>query len=68
MIGSIGGYILEYKKRLARINELAQKSRKFELTKEELHERDLLRREYVADFHSSFITQLDTIEMVYIEK
>lgn len=63
----MGGYSLDYKKRLDRINQLALKAREFELTKEEVRERDVLRREYVADFRSSFKTQLDTKNVVYVE-
>lgn len=40
---------MDYYKRVDRINELALKARKFELTKEEIRERDILRREYVAN-------------------
>lgn len=56
-----------YKKRLDRINQLALKAREFELTKEEVRERDVLRREYVTDFRFSFMTHLDTIKVIYVE-
>lgn len=40
---------MDYKKRIDRINDLALKSKEFKLTKEEVKERDILRREYVAN-------------------
>lgn len=56
---------LEYKKRLDRILELAKKSKELGLTKEEIRERDKLRREYVADFRSSLKIQMDGIKYLY---
>ena len=40
---------MDYKKRIDRINDLALKAKESNLTKEEIQERDTLRREYVAN-------------------
>ena len=37
-------------KKLDRINELAHLAKQRELTQEELNERDVLRKEYIADW------------------
>ena len=64
----MGGYNLDYKKRLDRISELALKSQKFELTKDELRERDILRREYVTNtIDSSHTHEVDYKQLVEIE-
>lgn len=44
----LGGNSLDYEKRIHRINYLASKARESKLTKEEIRERDIFRREYVA--------------------
>lgn len=49
-------------KRLARINALAKIAKERELTEEELAERDVLRKEYLAAFRRNFKKQLDSIE------
>ena len=54
-------------KRLARINELAHIAKERELTDEELKERDILRKEYLAAFRANFKKQLDNIEIEYID-
>ena len=54
-------------KRLARINELAHIAKERELTEEELKERDILRKEYLAAFRANFKKQLDNIEIEYID-
>lgn len=51
-------------KRLARINELAKIAKERELTPEEIAERDVLRKEYLAAFRANFKKQLDNIELV----
>ena len=45
--------------RIERINELARLARERELTAEELAERDLLRREYIAAWRESTIAVLE---------
>lgn len=51
-------------KRLHRINELAAIAKQRALTEEELAERDVLRKEYIAAFRANFKKQLDNIEIV----
>lgn len=52
--------------KIDRINELARKAKSPEgLTPEELAERDVLRREYVAAFKRSLIAQLDNTVIQY---
>lgn len=52
--------------KIDRINELARKAKSPEgLTPEELAERDVLRREYVAAFKHSLIAQLDNTVIQY---
>ncbi|MEI7024341.1 DUF896 domain-containing protein [Paenibacillus sp. y28] len=50
--------------KIARINELARKAKTTGLTKEELAERDDLRRQYLAGIRQSLKNQLDNIEIV----
>lgn len=50
------------KSRLDRINELAHIAKERELTPEELEERAVLRKEYLAAFRKNFKAQLDRIE------
>ncbi|MBQ8400518.1 MAG: DUF896 domain-containing protein [Clostridia bacterium] len=45
--------------RLKRINELAAIARERELTEEEIRERDVLRKEYLAQFRANFRGILD---------
>ncbi len=54
-------------KRLARINELAHIAKERQLTPEELEERDILRKEYLAAFRANFKKQLDNIDIEYID-
>jgi uncharacterized protein YnzC (UPF0291/DUF896 family) len=44
---------------IKRINELARIAKERELTAEEIAERDVLRKEYIAEFRASFACQLD---------
>ena len=50
--------------KIARINELAHKAKAEGLTPEEIQERDILRREYVAAFRQSLVNQLESITIV----
>jgi len=50
--------------RLDRINELAQKAKTVGLTAEEEKERDILRKEYLADFRKKMRSQIEQIEFV----
>ena len=45
--------------RLKRINELAAIARERELTEEEIRERDVMRKEYLAQFRANFRGILD---------
>lgn len=54
-------------KRLARINELAHIAKERQLTPEELEERDILRKEFLAAFRANFKKQLDNIDIEYID-
>lgn len=50
--------------KIARINELARKSRESGLTPSELKEQKTLRDEYIAAFRNNLKKQLDNIEIV----
>ncbi len=50
--------------KIARINELAHKAKAEGLTPEEIQERDILRKEYVAAFRQSLVSQLESITIV----
>ena len=50
--------------RLKRINELAKKSKTVGLTEEEIRERDVLRKEYLAAFRQNMMQQLDNVIIV----
>jgi uncharacterized protein YnzC (UPF0291/DUF896 family) len=52
------------KEKLARINELARKSKHTPLGPEEKEEQRVLRAEYLKNFRESFRAQLDAIEFV----
>lgn len=52
------------KEKIARINELAKKSKKDGLTPQEKTEQQELREEYIKAFRKSFRNQLDSIEIV----
>ena len=51
-------------KRIARINELAAKSRTEGLTEEEKSEQALLRAEYIAAYKQSLIGHLENVRIV----
>lgn len=50
--------------RLKRINELAHKAKTLGLTEEELRERDVLRREYLAAVRKNVMAQLENTYVV----
>ena len=52
------------KNKIARINELAKKSKTLRLTDEEKAEQRALREEYLSAIRKSFREQLDNIEIV----
>ena len=47
--------------KLARINELAKLAKERELTAEELAERDVLRKEYIAEWRQGAMGVLDNV-------
>ena len=55
-------------KKLDRINELAKKNKEEGLTKEELAEREVLRKEYLENFRAHFISRLDNVKVVSKEE
>ncbi len=50
--------------KIARINELARKSKAEGLTEEEKQEQALLRQEYIANVRNNLKAQLDNIDVV----
>lgn len=50
--------------KIDRINELARKAKTSGLTEEEIAERDILRKEYLAGFRKNFESQLTQIQIV----
>lgn len=55
-------------KKLDRINELAKKNKAEGLSAEELAEREVLRKDYLAHFRSHFKSRLDNIKVVSPEE
>ncbi|WP_297130881.1 DUF896 domain-containing protein [Terrisporobacter sp.] len=55
-------------KKLDRINALAKKNKEEGLTKEELAEREILRKEYLENFRSHFRSRLDSVKVVSQEE
>ena len=51
--------------RIARINELAHKAKAEGLTPEEIQERDVLRKEYLAAVRRNLVGQLEQITIVH---
>lgn len=51
-------------KKIDRINELAKKAKTEGLSPEETAEREILRREYIAGFRNSLLSQLDNTYIV----
>ena len=56
---------MDMNKVIARINELAKKSKTEGLTPEEITERDKLRRIYIDSVKASLVGQLDNTYIVY---
>ena len=50
--------------KIARINALARKAKAERLTPEEIAERDVLRKEYIADVTRSLVGQLENTTIV----
>ena len=57
-----------YQKKLDRIKELAKKNKAEGLSAEELAEREVLRKEYLAHFRSHFKSRLENIKVVSPEE
>ena len=55
-------------KKLDRINELAKKNKEAGLTEEEKKEREVLRKEYLANFREHFRSRLDNVKVVSPEE
>ncbi len=49
---------------IARINELAKKAKTEGLTPEEIAERDMLRKQYIASFRASLVGHLENTYIV----
>lgn len=52
------------KEKIARINELARKSRETGLTEEELAEQQVLRREYITEYRETLRAQLENTYII----
>lgn len=55
-------------KKLDRINFLAKKNKEEGLTKEELAEREVLRKEYLENFRAHFKSRLDNVKVVHSQE
>ncbi len=55
-------------KKLDRINTLAKKNKEEGLTKEELAEREVLRKEYLENFRAHFKSRLDNVRVVHTQE
>ena len=56
------------KKKLDRINFLAKKNKEEGLTKEELAEREVLRKEYLENFRAHFRSRLENVRVVHTQE
>ena len=54
-------------KKLDRINFLAKKNKEEGLTKEELAEREVLRKEYLENFRAHFKSRLENVKVVHTQ-
>ena len=50
--------------KIERLNQLAKKAKKTALSEEELAERDVLRKEYIASFKANLKATLDNVVIV----
>ena len=55
-------------KQLDRINFLAKKNKEEGLTKEELAEREVLRKEYLENFRAHFRSRLENVRVVHTQE
>ena len=55
-------------KKLDRINFLAKKNKEEGLTKEELTEREVLRKEYLENFRAHFKSRLENVKVVHTQE
>lgn len=53
--------------KLARLNELAKKSKAEGLTPDETKEQKVLREEYLSKFRKNFRQRLDNIDITYVD-
>ena len=56
------------KKKLDRINELAKKNKEGILSADEIKEREILRKEYLANFRAHVRARLDSVKVVSPEE
>ena len=57
-----------WSKKLDRINFLAKKNKEEGLTKEELAEREVLRKEYLENFRAHFKSRLENVKVVHTQE
>ena len=55
-------------KKLDRINFLAKKNKEEGLTKEELADREVLRKEYLENFRAHFRSRLENVRVVHTQE
>ena len=55
-------------KKLDRINFLAKKNKEEGLTKEELAEREVLRKEYLENYRAHFRSRLENVRVVHTQE
>lgn len=55
-------------RKLDRINFLAKKNKEEGLTKEELAEREVLRKEYLENFRAHFKSRLENVKVVHSQE
>ena len=55
-------------KKLDRINFLAKKNKEEGLTKQELEEREVLRKEYLENFRAHFRSRLENVKVVHTQE
>ena len=55
-------------KKLDRINFLARKNKEEGITKEELAEREVLRKEYLENFRAHFRSRLENVRVVHTQE